>query len=175
MGCYDIVKIKSIKHKEFRPEHSSLEFQTKDLESNFNTFIVDKNILYFTNTVLEYTGDLDIISFYKNEFIEYSLSFYKGYLIDLRLIQTFQIGSIFLNNLISYAIIVQRLLFLASTQATGVRIPLIAPFVISEEIMFIIKILFALKTKVLNYYNRCVEEAMDKSWSTAREPNPNAF
>lgn len=32
-----------------------------------------------------------------------------------------------------------------------------------------------LKTRIMTYYQKCVDEATDREWSTARTPNPNAF
>lgn len=83
MGMYDTINIKSIKHKNFNQEHIGLEFQTKDLEPNFNKFTIDKNHLYFKNNILEYSGDLDLISYYNSKFIEYRISFYLGQITDI--------------------------------------------------------------------------------------------
>ncbi|AUM58502.1 hypothetical protein KNT81_gp269 [Proteus phage phiP4-3] len=83
MGVYDTITIKSIKHKNFNQEHNGLEFQTKDLEPNFNTFTIDKNHLHFKNNILEYSGDLDLISYHSSKFIEYRISFYLGQITDV--------------------------------------------------------------------------------------------
>lgn len=78
MGMYDIVKIKSIKHKNFKQEHLDLEFQTKDMDPNFFEYVIDKNLLYFKDGILNYTGDLDLIAYHNKKFIEYVFSFYEG-------------------------------------------------------------------------------------------------
>lgn len=83
MGVYDTISVKSIKHKNFKQEHNGLEFQTKDLEPNFNEFTIVKNHLHFKNNILEYSGDLDLISYHNNEFIEYRISFYLGQITDI--------------------------------------------------------------------------------------------
>ncbi|WWQ13240.1 hypothetical protein MM5_217 [Morganella phage vB_Mm5] len=40
---------------------------------------------------------------------------------------------------------------------------------------FLILLCISLKKKVMAYYKKCVDEATDREWSTARTPDPNAF